>query len=279
MFLACYSVGTPNQASPAAEPALSAKCYKMAVAPTALHAWPAGLLLGQTKPAAAAAKLQTMTSRVNLTDKWARVHLARLCAALVYAEWTSTQTFVSGVGAPMWKLLVLLATRCVSSAPHNRLPSAFRACQSACEICLVKLPVGRACRPGPCLVKLPFGCGLSRGGHWSYPAPSAQTCNSVLGWSRGDSLALCSASAWTCNSLFTYMHLHFMHSVCVVVCLNIPPCCTTVQVSTAPVTCVQSWRWSDTSGCDSHHARAFLGSRSVPSLGQQAIPAYMPPPI
>ena len=69
-----------------------------------------GLLIGQSKPAVAS-KLQTMTSSINLTDKWARVHLARLCSALVYAEWTSTQTFVSGVGAPMWKMLVMLATR------------------------------------------------------------------------------------------------------------------------------------------------------------------------
>lgn len=72
----------------------------------------AGLLLGQSKPAAAS-RLQTMTSNINLTDKWARIHLARLCSALVYAEWTSTQTFVSGVGAPMWKMLVMLATRWV----------------------------------------------------------------------------------------------------------------------------------------------------------------------
>ena len=70
----------------------------------------AGLLMGQSKPAAAS-RLQTMTSNINLTDKWARIHLARLCSALVYAEWTSTQTFVSGVGAPMWKMLVMLATR------------------------------------------------------------------------------------------------------------------------------------------------------------------------
>lgn len=54
-----------------------------------------------------------MTSKINLADKWARVHLARLCAALVYAEWTSTQTFVAGVGAPMWNMLVMLATRSV----------------------------------------------------------------------------------------------------------------------------------------------------------------------
>ncbi|DBA86816.1 TPA: hypothetical protein ACH3X2_005399 [Trebouxia sp. C0005] len=69
-----------------------------------------GLLIGQSKPAAAD-KLQTMTSKINLTDKWARIHLARLCSALVYAEWTSTQTFVSGLGAPMWRMLVMLATR------------------------------------------------------------------------------------------------------------------------------------------------------------------------
>lgn len=70
-----------------------------------------GLLLGQSKPAVGSSKLQTMTSNINLTDKWARIHLARLCSALVYAEWTSTQSFVSGVGAPMWKMLVMLATR------------------------------------------------------------------------------------------------------------------------------------------------------------------------
>ncbi|KAL3136456.1 hypothetical protein ABBQ38_005712 [Trebouxia sp. C0009 RCD-2024] len=69
-----------------------------------------GLLLGQSKPAGGS-KLQTMTSNINLTDKWARIYLARLCSALVYAEWTSTQSFVSGVGAPMWKMLVMLSTR------------------------------------------------------------------------------------------------------------------------------------------------------------------------
>lgn len=83
------------------------------------HVGTAGLLLGQSKPVGGS-KLQTMTSNINLTDKWARIHLARLCSALVYAEWTSTQSFVSGVGAPMWKMLVMLATRLVT---HNLLLS------------------------------------------------------------------------------------------------------------------------------------------------------------
>ena len=86
--------------------------------------WSAGLLMGQSKPAVAS-KLQTMTSNINLTDKWARIHLARLCSALVYAEWTSTQTFVSGVGAPMWKMLVMLATRCATHPWSHRCINAW----------------------------------------------------------------------------------------------------------------------------------------------------------
>lgn len=48
---------------------------------------------------------------INLADKWGRVEIARLCAAAVYADWTSTQDFVRRVGAPFWKMLCLLATR------------------------------------------------------------------------------------------------------------------------------------------------------------------------
>ena len=48
---------------------------------------------------------------VNFGDKWGRVEVARMCAAAVYADWTSTQDFVKGVGAPFWELLTLLATR------------------------------------------------------------------------------------------------------------------------------------------------------------------------
>ncbi|KAK9807563.1 hypothetical protein WJX72_002624 [[Myrmecia] bisecta] len=47
----------------------------------------------------------------NLADKWARVYMARLCASLCFADWTSTDTFVQGVGAPFWKMLVMLATK------------------------------------------------------------------------------------------------------------------------------------------------------------------------
>ena len=48
---------------------------------------------------------------INLDDKWARVEMARLCAAAVYADWTSTQDFVKAIGASFWKMLCLLATR------------------------------------------------------------------------------------------------------------------------------------------------------------------------
>ena len=48
---------------------------------------------------------------INMADKWGRIEIARLCAAAVYADWTSTQDFVKRVGAPFWKMLCLLATR------------------------------------------------------------------------------------------------------------------------------------------------------------------------
>lgn len=48
---------------------------------------------------------------INFADKWGRLELARLCAAAVYADWTSTADFVNKVGAPFWEMLCLLATR------------------------------------------------------------------------------------------------------------------------------------------------------------------------
>jgi hypothetical protein len=48
---------------------------------------------------------------INISDQWGRVEIARLCAAAVYADWTSTLDFVKRVGAPFWKMLCLLATR------------------------------------------------------------------------------------------------------------------------------------------------------------------------
>ena len=64
-----------------------------------------------------------MGSNLNFADMWGRVYLARLCSALIFAEWTSTQTFVEGLGAPFLKMLVTLATRHVSkgcAAPWER---------------------------------------------------------------------------------------------------------------------------------------------------------------
>lgn len=52
-----------------------------------------------------------MGSNLNFADMWGRVYLARLCSALIFAEWTSTQTFVEGLGAPFLKMLAALATR------------------------------------------------------------------------------------------------------------------------------------------------------------------------
>jgi len=57
-------------------------------------------------------KLAALQASVNISDKWARVYLARLCSAILYADWTSTQEFAKGQGKPFWTMLILLATRC-----------------------------------------------------------------------------------------------------------------------------------------------------------------------
>ena len=59
-------------------------------------------------------KLQSLQATVNIADKWARVYLARLCSAVLYADWTSTREFAKGRGAAFWNMLVLLATRHVA---------------------------------------------------------------------------------------------------------------------------------------------------------------------
>lgn len=46
---------------------------------------------------------------VNLEDSFARLHLARLCAAVVHSDQSATD--VSRDGAPFWHMLCLLATR------------------------------------------------------------------------------------------------------------------------------------------------------------------------
>ena len=46
-----------------------------------------------------------------MEDRWGRVYLARLCAAVVYGDWTDTTKFVRGPGGPFWRMLLLIATR------------------------------------------------------------------------------------------------------------------------------------------------------------------------
>lgn len=62
-------------------------------------------------PVKGIAALSAPDKEMKLGDKWARVSLARLCAAVVYGDWNSTDKFVRGPGSAYWRLLVLLATR------------------------------------------------------------------------------------------------------------------------------------------------------------------------
>ena len=59
-------------------------------------------------------KLQSLQASINMANKWSRVYLARLCSAILYADWTSTLEFAKGRGAAFWNMLVLLATRHVT---------------------------------------------------------------------------------------------------------------------------------------------------------------------
>ena len=71
--------------------------------------------MGSDSKKAAPNKLQSLQATINIADKWARIYLARLCGAILYAEWSSTQEFAKGQGKPFWTMLVLLATRCAAS--------------------------------------------------------------------------------------------------------------------------------------------------------------------
>jgi hypothetical protein len=72
-----------------------------------------GLVIGSDSKKTSPSKLQALAASINIMDKWGRVYLARLCAALLYAEWSSAADFAKGAGAPFWKMLTLLATRYV----------------------------------------------------------------------------------------------------------------------------------------------------------------------
>ncbi len=82
-------------------------------------------MLGGEGKKASPGKASVLGARApNLADAWARIHLARLCAALLLAEWTSAAEFAGGVGAPLLRMLVLLATRCgAPRALSPQLPS------------------------------------------------------------------------------------------------------------------------------------------------------------
>lgn len=57
-----------------------------------------------------------------LGDPWARIALARLSAALLFADWAGgTEEFCAGVGAPFWRMLTLLATRFDSLSFYGRI--------------------------------------------------------------------------------------------------------------------------------------------------------------
>ena len=51
---------------------------------------------------------------VNMEDVFARLHLARLCALVVHSDQAAGD--VTRDGAPFWRMLVLLATRCVGES-------------------------------------------------------------------------------------------------------------------------------------------------------------------
>ena len=81
----------------------------------------AGHVVGSEGKKASPNKLQSLQASVNVTDKWARVYLARLCSAILYAERTSTQEFAKGQGKPFWTMLVLLVTRCRAITQYSSL--------------------------------------------------------------------------------------------------------------------------------------------------------------
>lgn len=57
---------------------------------------------------------------MNLEDSFARLYLARLCAAVVQSDQSATD--VARDGAPFFRMLCLLATRCAWSACNNLRP-------------------------------------------------------------------------------------------------------------------------------------------------------------
>ncbi len=71
----------------------------------------AGFVFGVDPKKVSPDKARAMMASINFNDGWARIHLARLCAAFVHADWSSTQEFVDAAGLPFWRMLTLLATK------------------------------------------------------------------------------------------------------------------------------------------------------------------------
>lgn len=74
----------------------------------------AGLVVGSDSKKSSPSKLQALGASINIMDRWARVYLARLCAALLYADWASAIEFAKGPGQPFWRMLTQLATMYVA---------------------------------------------------------------------------------------------------------------------------------------------------------------------
>ena len=139
-----------------------------------------------------------MTSKINLTDKWARIHLARLCSALVYAEWTSTQTFVSGLGAPMWRMLVMLATRSLSCLQNCRVLQKALLCTAESRVKCSQLSL---------YVRESF---CYQNGKILQRVLSSALSLSVFASDFFALEALCSCTAWQCDGCFG-CDKQFMH--------------------------------------------------------------------
>lgn len=78
----------------------------------------AGFVFGTDPKKVVPDRARAMMGSINFDDAWARVHLARLCAAFIHADWSSTQEFVDASGMPFWRMLILLATKYAPFSLH-----------------------------------------------------------------------------------------------------------------------------------------------------------------
>ena len=76
---------------------------------------------------AASGTALTSEDALNLSDVFARVYLARLCAAVVFSERGG-----GSAGGPFYQMLTLLATRCCQAA--MLLPAPVLACKGVAHL-------------------------------------------------------------------------------------------------------------------------------------------------